>query len=153
MTGARFTRANDDDLSALAWLRHRWRVEEAGETGEEVASFEARFREWYGAHRSTHVGYLASVGSIAVGCAWLCVIDRIPSPERFVRRGGMLQSVYVEPARRNGGVGEGLIRRMIDDARAMKLDYVMVHPSARSFPFYRRLGFSDAENLLELRFV
>jgi hypothetical protein len=36
-------------------------------------------------------------------------------------------------------------------ARDLFLDYVAVHPSERSFPLYRRLGFTDTDGVLELR--
>ena len=64
----------------------------------------------------------------------------------------MLQSVYVEPASRNHGVGRVLVTQLLEDARTMGLDYLLVHPSAGSNSFYRRLGFTDADRALELRF-
>jgi GNAT superfamily N-acetyltransferase len=103
-------------------------------------------------HRDTHLGYLAMEEEVAVGCAWLCVIDRIPGPGTFIRRSGALQSVYVRPARRNAGVGSELVGFVVSEARAMELDYLGVHPSERSFDFYRRLGFDAADRALELRF-
>jgi GNAT superfamily N-acetyltransferase len=148
-----FTRAGDGDLADLVVLRYRWRVEEAGERGQGIDEFESQFRSWYETHRSTHVGFLARANGTAIGCAWLFVVDRIPGPEKFIRRAGMLQSVYVEPSRRNHGVGDGLIRTVIEEAKERELDYLMVHPSSASFPFYRRLGFADSSRVLELRFV
>lgn len=152
MTGVTVVcRAGDDDATTLAALRYRWRVHEGGERAVDASEFEARFLEWYEAHRGTHRGSLAVRDGDAVGCAWLCVIDRIPGPEKFVRRAGVLQSVYVESAHRNQGIGGELVGLVVDDARALHLDYLMVHPSRRSFSFYRRLGFGETEQLLELR--
>jgi GNAT superfamily N-acetyltransferase len=148
-----FAPAGDSDLAQLAALRYRWRVEEAGERGEGEALFVEKLREWYDAHRATHAGYLATLDGNAIGCAWLCTIDRVPGPGRFVRRAGILQSVYVAPPQRNRGVGEGLIRLTIEEAKERGFDYLMVHPSMASFSFYRRLGFVESEKLLELRFV
>jgi GNAT superfamily N-acetyltransferase len=144
-------RAEEKDLSTLAALRFQWRVDEAGESGLSHSEFEERFVEWYARHRDTHYGYLVSIHGVAVGCAWLFVVDRVPGPGRFVRRAGMLQSVYVQPLCRNAGVGSELMHAIIDDSKAMKLDYLMVHPSAASFEFYRRLGFYAADRALELR--
>jgi GNAT superfamily N-acetyltransferase len=151
--GVTFARAGEGDLAQLAALRYRWRVEEAGERGEGEALFVEKLREWYDAHRATHAGYLATLDGNAIGCAWLCTIDRVPGPGRFVRRAGILQSVYVAPPQRNRGVGEGLIRLTIEEAKERGFDYLMVHPSMASFSFYRRLGFVESEKLLELRFV
>jgi GNAT superfamily N-acetyltransferase len=151
--GVDYARASDDDLGELVSLRYRWRVEEAGERGDGIDQFEATFRAWYETHRATHAGYLAVAEGDAIGCAWLYTIDRVPGPERFIRRAGMLQSVYVVPSHRNQGVGDGLIRHIIDDAKERELDYLMVHPSSASFSFYRRLGFAESNRVLELRFV
>ncbi len=145
-------RASDDDVGELASLRYTWRVEERGERGLRATEFESQLRAWMHRHRDTHLGYLAIHEEVAVGCAWLCVIDRIPGPGTFVRRAGALQSVYVRPSQRNAGVGAELVRFVVSEARAMKLDYLGVHPSERSFTFYRRLGFDPAERALELRF-
>jgi len=144
-------RADASDLDDLAALRHRWRTEASGEAGHGRDGFAAQFREWYGAHAASHRPYLVSVSGEAVGCAWLMVVDRIPGPGRFLRRAGIVQSVYVAPEHRNQGVGEALLRVVIDNARAMGLEYLMVHPSARSPSLYQRVGFAGAEQTLELR--
>lgn len=146
------SRANDGDLADVIALRYRWRTEEGDEAGMSPEEFEENAREWFDAHQRSHVGYVARAERRAIGCAWLCVIDRIPGPGTFVRRGGILQSVYVEPASRNAGVGSDLVSVVLEDARAMGLDYVMVHPSTQSFEFYRRAGFAAAQRALELRF-
>jgi GNAT superfamily N-acetyltransferase len=145
-------RASEDDVGDLARLRYTWRVEERDERGLEAQEFESQLREWMQVHRETHLGYLAVDEEVAVGCAWLCVIDRIPGPGTFIRRSGALQSVYVSPSRRDAGVGSELVRFIVSEARAMKLDYLSVHPSERSFAFYRRLDFDTADRALELRF-
>lgn len=146
-------RAEEKDLPTLVALRHRWRVTEGGERGRTLEEFESDFLEWFREHRATHFGYLSIIEGVAVGCAWLFVVDRVPGPGRFVRRAGMLQSVYVEPKLRNAGIGSELVRAVIDEARNMELDYVMVHPSSASFDFYRRLGFGESGKVLELVFA
>jgi ribosomal protein S18 acetylase RimI-like enzyme len=150
---AQVFRADESNLSDLAALRYQWRTEELGERGLSPAEFETRFSEWLARHRESHRGYMATIAGVSVGCAWLVIVDRVPGPARFDRRGGMLQSVYVSPEYRNGGVGADLVDLLIGDAREMGLDYLIVHPSERSFPFYRRLGFAAAEKALELRFA
>jgi hypothetical protein len=40
---------------------------------------------------------------------------------------------------------------LLDHAGSLGLDYVAVHPSDASFAFYRRLGFSATDSVLELR--
>ena len=45
------------------------------------------------------------------------------------------------------------MRELIEGARKEGLDYLVVHPSPRSFPFYRRLGFTGEGILLSLDLV
>jgi GNAT superfamily N-acetyltransferase len=151
MSETTFRRAGPDDVGDLATLRYSWRVDELGEQGLDAEEFESQMRGWIGRHRDTHLGYLATQDAVAVACAWLCVIDRIPAPATFVRRAGVLQSVYVRPAQRNVGVGSDLVRLIIEEARAMDLDYLSVHPFEASVTFYQRLGFDVPDRTLELR--
>ena len=133
-------------------LRFGWRAEEGGESGLGAPEFGDAFAGWLADHVDSHIAFLARVGNEAAGIAFLALIDRIPGPEVFVRRGGHVQSVYVTPAHRNAGVGEALMRAVIADAARRGLDYVMLHPTVRSRPFYRGLGFASHDGLMELRF-
>lgn len=124
-----------------------------GEKGLSREGFEVKFFEWYEKHRETHRAYVATIDGTSVGCAWLFVVERVPGPEKFVRRAGIVQSVYVQPVHRNGGVGSKLVESLISDARTMALDYLSTHPTPASFAFYQRLGFDTADRTLELRFT
>ncbi|HEV3186993.1 MAG TPA: GNAT family N-acetyltransferase [Acidimicrobiales bacterium] len=152
-TNANVFRAGSANISDLAALRFQWRTEEGGEKGLSREGFELKFFEWFEKHRESHRAYVATIDGKPVGCAWLFVVERIPGPEKFVRRAGMVQSVYVQPVFRGGGIGAKLIESLISDARTMQLDYLMTHPSTTSFDFYRRLGFDAADRALELRFI
>jgi GNAT superfamily N-acetyltransferase len=96
------------------------------------------------------VPFLIEVDGCAVGMAWLVIIERIPGPENWKRLSGFLQSVYVTREHRNDGLGSLLMESLIDGARGEGLEYLSVHPSPRSFPFYRRLGFTGEGSLLFL---
>lgn len=140
-------------MSDLAALRFQWRTLEVGERGLSREGFDVRFYDWFEQHRESHRAYVATIDGLSVGCAWLFVVERVPGPAKFVRRAGIVQSVYVQPAHRNGGFGSQLVESVISDARTMELDYVTTHPSSLSLPFYRRLGFEPADGTLELRFT
>ena len=144
-------RAGEGDHAALAALAWHWRVEEWGGTPEmERREFEERLRAWTGGHHDTHRAFIAVVDGAAAGMAWLAVTDRVPSPARWARRAGTLQSAFVKPALRNRGVGSALVVAVLEDARRLDLDYVTVHPSERSAALYRRHGFSATGHFLEL---
>jgi GNAT superfamily N-acetyltransferase len=115
-----------------------------------AADFVEAFAGWVRDHPESHVGFLATAGGEPVGMAFLAVIERIPGPGRWERRAGALQSVYVQPEERGAGVGTRLCEAALEEAVRRGLDYVTVHPSERSFPLYRRLGFTGSGSLLEL---
>lgn len=105
---------------------------------------------WVADHHRTHVPFLVEVDGCAVGMAWLVIIEQIPGPENWRRLSGFLQSVYVLPEHRNGGLGSVLLEGLINEARAEDLEYLSVHPSPLSFPFHRRMGFTGEGRLLFL---
>ena len=142
-------RADLSDSDALAQLRWTWRAIERGENGD-PDQFRADFAAWVSERRDTHVPFLVEVGGCAVGMAWLVIIERVPGPEKWTRLAGFLQSVYVTPEHRNRSLGSLLMERLIDEARGEGLEYLSVHPSPLSFPFYRRLGFTGEGSLLFL---
>jgi len=142
--------ATERDLPALAALRFRWRHGERGEEGMDEAEFAAALAGWGAEHAASHTPFVAMDGDEAVGTAWLALVERVPSPAQHTRLGGVVQSVYVVPERRNQGVGEQLMRAVISTARDRSLEWLIVHPSRRAVPFYRRLGFTGTTNMLRL---
>jgi GNAT superfamily N-acetyltransferase len=142
-------RARPSDSGELAQLRWFWRAVERDEKGD-PDRFRRDFLTWMAEHHATHVPFLVEVGGSSVGMAWLVIIERIPGPEKWERLSGFLQSVYVMPEHRNEGLGRLLVETLMDAARREGLEYLSVHPSPRSFPFYHRLGFTGEGSLLFL---
>ena len=142
-------RGGVEDAASLARLRLRWRARDVEPFG--APGFEGALAAWMLAHRASHVPFLASLGADDVAMAWLAVVDRVPDPERVSRRSGYVQSAFVTPEHRGAGIGTELLATLIAHAAALELDYLAVHPSARSVSLYRRLGFEGTDRVLELR--
>jgi GNAT superfamily N-acetyltransferase len=142
-------RADPSDSDELARLRWIWRAVERDEKGD-PDQFRGDFVAWVAERHHTHLPFLVEVGGRAVGMAWLVIVERIPGPEKWRRLSGFLQSVYVTSEHRNGGLGTLLVETFIEGAREEGLEYLSVHPSPPSFPFYRRLGFTGEGSLLFL---
>ena len=136
-------------MQELARLRWIWRAVERDEKGD-PDRFRGEFGAWVAEHRRTHLPFVVELDGAPVGMAWLVIVERIPGPEKWTRLSGNLQSVYVVAERRNAGLGTLLIGALIGAAREMGLEYLSVHPSPPSFPFYRRLGFGGDGSLLFL---
>jgi GNAT superfamily N-acetyltransferase len=147
---ARVADVTGPDAFALADLRWVWRASD-GDIDVDRAVFTTDFVAWARAHAETHIAYLYELDGQPVGMAWLAILPRIPGVDRWTRLSGHIQSVVVLATHRNRGLGESLMRFLLEDASRRGLDYVDVHPSTRSFPFYRRLGFGDSPRTLEVR--
>lgn len=140
--------AAEVDAAALGGLRWRRLTEEGGYTGTDRADFLALFASWMADHVSTHLPFLAEVDGEVVGMAWLMVGDRVPTPERRLRRSGDVQSVYVVPELRDSGIGAALLESVLVAARSLDLEHVTVHSSGRAVPFYQRVGFQHDQRWL-----
>jgi GNAT superfamily N-acetyltransferase len=85
--------------------------------------------------------------------AWLAIVERFPGPGVWARLAGNVQSLYVVPEHRGQGIGTELVNAVIHEARVRRLDYLVVHPSERSFPLYQRAGFRAHGGVLELDLI
>lgn len=100
--------------------------------------------------RAGHVFFVAEIDGQPVGTAALALHDPIPLPEGscalvegFVRVGGTdcsLERLYVHPDARRKGVGQALLTRVMDEARAR---------GRRSMELWSDKKFFDAHRLYE----
>jgi GNAT superfamily N-acetyltransferase len=132
------TVADGPTLAALRWRRL---AEEGGYTGSDRAELVAAFTVWLVDHIRSHRPFLAVTDSGPVGIAWLMVAERVPTPARWHRRYGDVQSVYVVPERRNSGTGAALLKVVLAEARVSGLEHVTVHSSVHAVPLYERVRF------------
>ena len=141
--------AADDDVEALLDLRRCW-AEEQGAVHD--PGFEVRFRAWHGQERHQRTFWLAVPGEPAaepaVGMVNLLTFDRMPSPGRAQSRWGYLANMYVRPEHRDRGVGQQLLDALVLHSEAAGFERIVLSPSGRSVPFYRRTGFGPADQLL-----
>jgi GNAT superfamily N-acetyltransferase len=143
-------RAGLDDAPALARLRWLWRTVERSEYGLSETDFEAAFTQWWSTRATSHIAYIAEHAGEAIGMAWLAVFDRMPQPRHLVRLAGNVQSVFVLEEYRNRGTGRALVDAVIGEARDRGLGYLIVHPSARAYPLYERIGFAETNQILHM---
>jgi GNAT superfamily N-acetyltransferase len=134
-------RAGDRDVPALAGLRWRRATQDHGYQGDDRDAFVAALGEWMRGHPG-HRAFVAEAGGEVAGMAWLAVVDRVPTADRYVRRGGDVQSVFVVPELRGRRVGALLMSAVLDEARRLELEHVTVHSSTRAVAFYTRNGWS-----------
>lgn len=138
--------ASAEDLPALTDLRRRWTEERRG-VGPDP-SFADRFAAWFHAEAHQRTFWLAEAGVEPIGMTNLLRFVRMPGPGIEAGGWGYLGNMFVVPEHRDAGVGRLLLDALVTHADAAGLERIVLSPSERSVPFYRRAGFGDADQLL-----
>lgn len=127
--------ATADDAAAVAALRALW-------TGVAADSeFEQRMSAWLAAEGKRRTTWLAALEDAPVGMASLFEYRRMPRPGRPDARWGYVSNMFVREDVRNRGIGSALLNAVIAAAEEREYVRLVLSPSARSRPFYRRAGF------------
>ena len=146
---ARLRAATPDDADELARLRWEFRVDH----GTPVArTFEDFLHEFRGFATEVLVdgspwrAWVLEGRDRLIACVWFQLVEKVPHPSRgrWERPIGYVTNMYVEPDLRNEGLGARLMEQVLAFAREREVAEIVVWPSPRSVPFYRRAGF-DAE--------
>jgi GNAT superfamily N-acetyltransferase len=138
--------AGEADLPGIARLRREWVREYDGSVAD--PGFEDRFADWYRRESQRRISWLADDDGQLVGMVNMAVFERMPSPGRPPARWGYLSNAFVLADYRNQGVGGMLLDALLGYADANGFVRVVLSPSERSIPFYRRAGFAPADALL-----
>ena len=103
-------------------------------------------------HNPYDTMFVAELDGRVVGCAQLTILNGI---SRQGARRGLIESVRVASAMRGAGIGEALIRTLIERARAADCRLVQLTTDARrerAHAFYERLGFEATHVGMKLEF-
>jgi ribosomal protein S18 acetylase RimI-like enzyme len=136
-----------DDWRELARLRWDFRLEHGTPAS---TTFERFAEEFQGFAEEALAGswrvWVADDGAALVGCVWLQLVEKVPHPSRgrWQRPLGYVTNMYVAPEQRNAGIGRRLLDEALGFASERGVDGVVVWPTDRSIPFYRRAGFDAA---------
>jgi GNAT superfamily N-acetyltransferase len=149
MTAVTVRQAGVPDLAAITGLRRASAQEQDGADGEQAyTGFEEAFASWFAREMSRRIFWLAEVDGQPVGAMNLMVFDRMPRPGRQSGGWGYLGNAFVLAAQRNQGVGRLLLDAVLEYAADHRFARVVLSPSERSIPFYRRAGFRGADELI-----
>jgi GNAT superfamily N-acetyltransferase len=144
--------ATIDDVPELARLRWELYAEQDGEPSESPEEYGVRFGRFADeALRSDEWrSWVARDGDRLIGAMWLHTVQRVPVPGKRAGPIGYLTNVYIAPEHRNAGLGAELLDRVKTWCSEEGFSLVIVWPTERSRPFYRRGGFDRPDEPLVL---
>lgn len=138
-----------EPLAALRWaFRHREGVPEKTAEAEFLERCAAFFRDALAGPRWR--AFLAVDGDAIVGHAFVETVAKIPAPNLPDGRLGYVTNVYVIPQLRGRGIGAALLEAVKSCCRAEGFELLVLWPSERSRPLYRRAGFREQNEVMEL---
>jgi GNAT superfamily N-acetyltransferase len=85
-----------------------------------------------------------------VSHAFVQKISMVPNPNRISDQWGYLTNCYTKPEYRSQGIGSVLMEALIQWARLIDLELLIVWPSDESLDYYKRLGFSEQNKILQM---
>jgi GNAT superfamily N-acetyltransferase len=129
--------ADARDVGAIASLRSLW----SGGAPQD-ADFERRIAAWLAVEGDRRTIWLATLGDSAVGMASVFEYRRMPRPGQPDSRWAYVSNMFVREEVRNRGIGSTLLTAIIAAADGRCYARLVLSPSARSLPFYRRAGFT-----------
>ncbi len=128
--------ADVGDIGAIASLRSLWR-DGAGDDPD----FERRMAAWLAVEGDRRTIWLATLGDSPVGMASVFEYRRMPRPGHPDSRWGYVGNMFVREDFRNRGIGSALLTTIITAADERCYARLLLSPSARALPFFRRAGF------------
>ncbi|MFI2201169.1 GNAT family N-acetyltransferase [Streptomyces sp. NPDC020192] len=97
------------------------------------------------------LAWVAEHAGVLHGHVFLQLVERVPEPYEDNTPFGYVTNFYAAPDRRGRGLGARLLAALRAHAREQGLEVLIVWPSERSVPLYRRSGFEPSAEVLESR--
>lgn len=148
--GITVRRASLEDPADLAHLVRLRRLQGGGQEHDADAAFSDQLARWLHAESPRRAWWLAETDGDTAGFVGALRYMRMPKPGTKPTGWAYLGSLYVTAQHRGHGLGGAMVDAVVTWARAEGLVRVVLSPSERSVPLYRRAGFRDAEELLVL---
>ncbi|MFJ5975039.1 GNAT family N-acetyltransferase [Streptomyces sp. NPDC093060] len=137
-------------LAGLRWaFKHEDHEGDLSEPARPVSHAENWIRERLASKR--WLAWVAESDGEICGHVFLHLVERMPEPYEDNTPIGYVTNFYVVPEQRNRGFGAALLEALRKHSQGSGMDALIVWPSERSVPLYRRSGFESPTELLEAR--
>lgn len=147
------TPADFPTLAAMRWDFMHENPPEWAKPALERPAFEAYLVDFLtrAVHSGSWAAWVADLDGTLLAHLFVQEIERMPFPFHLSPRFGYVTNVYTRPVCRNHGLGTRLLAQAQTWAQDHGLDYLMLHPSARSTPLYTRLGYQPSADFMVLK--
>lgn len=100
-------------------------------------------------------GFVAEVGGLVIGVVWLLFFDARNKGYGFVTEGVPELIISVRSGYRGQGVGEKMMRLVVDESQSQKLSRISlsVETGNPAISLYRKFGFTPVPHIAEGTFV
>lgn len=143
-----FAKAGLEYSQQLVDLRLAYLTEDHGSlTDEEVKRISGELPDYYDRHLNNDLFvYICTEGEEILSCVFLLVTEKPANPDFINGKTGMVLNVYTKPEHRHKGYAQKLVEMMLDDSKAMGLDFVELKATDDGYGLYKKAGFKDAVN-------
>lgn len=152
----RFYNAGFEDIDFLVQSRLEVLREVFGlGDDEDLSGLAEANREYYRQCLSggEHVACVVFDEDAIVGCGGLCLHREMPSPENETGKCGHLMNIYVRKEYRCKGVGEQIVRWLIEQAKKHGVVKITLDATAEGKPLYESIGFITLSDCMRLKLV
>jgi ribosomal protein S18 acetylase RimI-like enzyme len=99
---------------------------------------------------NTLICYIAIENDVIVSSAMMCVYDVIPSVKTPKGKNGYLYNVYTKQEYRRQGLSSQIMKNIIDEAKLIGIDKIMLDFSDDGLKLYEKMGFRHLDRQMEL---
>ncbi len=141
------------DADQLADLRWRLQTDdaEAFDAAERISFIDSFIKLFSRNELQDYHHWVADLEGRLVAVMSVYVVRQLPAPQRLKGSFGYLTNCYVLPEYRNHGIGGKLLERVRLWSKEQDFELLVVWPSDRSYPFYKRSGFDKYSDPLVLK--
>ena len=140
-----FSKAGLEYIEQLVQLRLDFLTEDHGTlSDEEIKRISKKLPEYYKKHLNNDLSvYICTDENEIVSCCFLLVSEKPSNPDFLNGKTGTVLNVYTKPQHRHHGYAKKLIEMMLEDAKAMELDFVELQATEDGYSLYTAVGFKD----------
>ena len=117
-----------------------------------VTELESENRRYYQTElpQGGHIACFAYVGEEIVGCGGICLYHEMPSPDNLNGKCAYLMNIYTRPQFRGHGIGNRIVRWLVEQARQRHISKIYLETSDKGRPLYQTIGFADMKDMMKL---